>query len=314
MTWAPTGDKLVYMTKSGKLYWCNYDGTNPTLLHDYGDLPSYDLLDQMPLGDTLVVPGYLIRFTSGQPPSLQEAPDTLGVHQIRWWRSDRASGIITGGYDGSEQLVTFDVDGKRIDKRNIPYMASGVVQPGGVWFAYATEYHRAYYAPDPATVYMLNLSTNRRLQITEVGDGNSVSSWSPDGTWFLMEAFVNDTHGTLVSSDGQEWVVVTPSGGASDAVWRSDSRRLAYSVEKGGREPGCAEPCSRTSEVFIVDVPTRKKDKLDKVGSSANPNAASSMMMHPSWSPNGALMTFLSFDPDCLGCSGITPAFYLMNP
>src|SRR5438132_147183 len=52
MAWAPTGDKLLYVTQSGKLYWCNLDASNATLLQTY-DEPYRELTEQMPLGNVL---------------------------------------------------------------------------------------------------------------------------------------------------------------------------------------------------------------------------------------------------------------------
>src|SRR5215212_8607095 len=139
---APTGDKLLYMTISGGLYWSNLDGTNGTLIESYDPAANYNLLDdQMPKGNALLVPGYATQFASGKTPVISAAPDTIGISQIRWWSATRASGIggIIGGYIGGEQLVTLDATGQQVSSVNIPYIESGAVQPGGTWLAYATS-------------------------------------------------------------------------------------------------------------------------------------------------------------------------------
>ncbi len=326
ITWAPTGDKLVYVTNTGKLYWSNLDGTGATLLYNYGE-PFYNTLDQQPKGNTLLVPGYAIHFTPGQPPTMQEAPDTWGVRQIRWWSADRASGVTGGihfgGCVGCERLVTFDAEGHRLSSRGIAFMWSGAVQPGGVWLAYATGQESTgtpFIGSYPETVYLVNLNTGQRLQITEPGMGREVFSWSPDGNWFHIAANVsNSLQGVLVSANGVEQIVITPPGGNSgeDAVWRPDSRRLAFSVRIGGLEPGCGTenvpPCETTSYAYVVDVPSRQVTDSEKdPGSSINSPEA--MMMHPSWSPDGSTLSFLSFDPDCTWqCSKLSPAFYLLS-
>lgn len=303
LTWAPTGDKIVYVTSSGKLYWSNLDGTSATFLYDFGET-FYGSLDQMPLADILFVPGHRLQFPSGQPPVFYDAPAT-SLPQLRWWRADRASGVAVGTYGGGEKLVTVDANGQLVEERNIPYMASGAVQPGGNWLAYATESLRAYYGPNPGTIYLLNLQNGQRLQLTEEGQGYDVHSWSPDGRWLLMAAHPHITSyskGTVLSADGLDWLEVEPYG-LGDAVWSPDSTHFAYSVQLGGCDDGGCTP--ETSTVYIVDVLTRKFTEV------VVPGAA--QVMHPAWSPDGSRLLLLTFGPHCspMGpCSGTTPAFY----
>jgi hypothetical protein len=199
LTWAPTGDKLLYATSAGNLYWTDSDGSNPTVLHQYEPDTIWSLLDdQQPLSNTLILrhagaiqdtgrgPGHLdvVHFTPGQPPTIDEVGDTDLPFQIHWWASDRASGTVIGDYIGGEQLVTVDANGHLVNQRNIPYMYSGAVQPGGTWLAYATSQQAtstAFVGSSPQTIYLLNLNTGQRLQLTPPGMGWHVFSWSPDG-------------------------------------------------------------------------------------------------------------------------------------
>lgn len=315
LTWAPTGDKIVYVTSSGKLYWSNLDGTSATFLYDYGET-FYGSLDQMPLSNTLFIRGHILQFTPGQAPVLRDAPLTSYLWQLRWWQSDRASGVasisyVPGGYVGGDKLVTVDASGNLVEARNIPYMQSGAVQPGGEWLAYATSQQATdtpFYGSDPETVYLLNLHTGQRWQVTTPGMGFGVGSWSPDGNWFYMGADIDHAlRGVLVSADGQEWIPVTTPPGTSgyDAVWSPDSKRLAYSVELGGcEEPGCVRT-PVTSTVYIVDILARKFTEVIVPGASQG--------MRPAWSPDGSRLLLLAFDPHChipAPCSGTAPAFY----
>lgn len=145
ITWAPTGDKLIYVTGAGGLYWANLDGTNATLLHTYDPDAIWNLLaDQQPKSNTLFIPhidkstqtpglsGHLdvVRFSVGQAPTIEEVLDTRPILKIHWWSSTRASGIVRGDYIGGDKLVTLDANGHIVETRNIPYMRAGAVQPG----------------------------------------------------------------------------------------------------------------------------------------------------------------------------------------
>lgn len=327
-TWAPTGDKLLYVTNSGKLYWCNLDGSNATQIHQYAEL--YDQLEeQMPKGNTLLIrhlgqwtgegrePTHMdvIRFAVGQAPVLTEtAPLAHPPLHIHWWSPDRASGIAHTEDVGGDLLVTLDAGGTVVEERNIPYMDSGAVQPGGAWLAYATSEQTtnvAFTDSDPQTIYLLNMTTNRRLQITQSGKGYYAGSWSPDGNWFLIteEAGVR-----LVSADGLEWVTIP--GAVGNAVWSPDSKYLAFSIVTGhGTDPTGDNINSFTTDLHIVNIPVRQVSTTADV---PNMGASTNLMMDPKWAPNGSTLGLLSFDPNCHGagiggCSSLTPALFMLT-
>jgi WD40 repeat protein len=334
LTWAPTGDKFLYVTNSGNLYWANLDGSSATLLHQYEPDTIWLMLeDQQPMSNTLILghtgpiqgigrgPGHLdvVHFATGQAPTLDEVDDAGFVFQIRWWRADRASGIVRGAYVGGDQLVTLDANGHLVEQRNVPYMVAGAVQPGGNWLAYVTdqEINVPFIGSSPQTVYLLNLTTGQRKQITAAGQGNSapygVHSWSPDGNWFLMGANVNGAlRGVLVSADGQRWILVTPPGySGMDAVWSPDSKHLAFSIQSGGQDEPMSTPVPYSSEIYLVDIPAVTLTTSDDGVPGNNPTT--NPMMQPKWSPDGTQLALLSFDPACIPlCSGTSPAVYLM--
>ncbi len=324
LAFAPTGDKLVYMTISGNLYWSDIDGSNATLIDTYDPAANYSILDdQMPKGNTLFVPGYAMQFTPGQAPQITAAPATLGLSQIRWWSAIRASGVTGGplrdGYVGGEQLVTLEASGGVVSTLNVPYMETGAVKPGGQWLAYATSQQTTdtpFVGSTPQTIYLLNLLTGDRLQLTQPGMGWEVFSWSPDANWIYASAIVNgDLYGVMISADGLQWVVVTPPGHSGyDAVWSPNSSLLAFSVIDGGCD-GDTSPCPpRESQVYVVNVPERKKTSI---GTGPGPFMSSGAeMMRPKWSPDGSLLALLSFNPDCepnCPCTGLAPAYFMMN-
>lgn len=272
LIWAPTGDRLLYLTMSGDLYWSNPDGSSATLLHQYGEA-SAELEDQHPMTNTLLIyhlgqlqedgdraPTHMdvIRFTPGQPPTLQEGPDIPHTpHHLRWWSPTRASGISYAGYDGSDLLVTVDENGNVVDEINIPYMINGDVQPGGEWLAYSTTYQvtNPVDGTTPNTGYLLNLNTGQRLQVTQPG-GGSVGNWSPDGNWFLSSN--RDLGLSLVSADGHQWVRIPDLFAGMGAVWSPDSKYLAYAVLQGESSNGGDTISSWTGSVHVVNVPAKQ--------------------------------------------------------
>jgi len=329
-TFAPTGDKLVYITRSGSLYWSNLDGSQPTLITQYPEL--YDQLEeQQPQGNTLILQHLgpwnpqlqsrplthmdSIQFTLDQPPTLIEGgPTAEAPHHLHWWSPTRVSGIAHAGYLGGDDLITLDALGSLVERRNIPFMLSGAVQPGGAWLAYSTDRRHAnlsvpYSAPQ--TVYLYNLQTGQRLQITPAGQGSYVGSWSPDGAWFLMDATAGVT---LVSADGAQRIVIPH--GAADAVWSSDSTKLAWATLRG-ISPDGHKITSWTSEAYIVNIRARTVSTVALPRSTSGPDAVAGLLWKPHWSPDGTQLGFLSFDPNCPGeCSSTRPAFYLfrVNP
>ncbi len=327
--WAPTGDKLVYLT-GNKLYWCNPDGSNPTLIVQY-DEGDDELEEQMPMGNTLLIrhigrllpgggpppgraPSHLdvIRFTPGQPPTLQEGPDLPHAPmQLRWWSPTRASGVWQAGSEGGELLVTVDQDGRLVDEVNIPYMVEGQVRPGGGWLAYSTNYQvtNPIDGSSPNTGYLLNLNTGQRLQVTQAGGGGG-GNWSPDGNWFLISSNLGIA---LVSADGHQWVTIPDPAASIDAVWSPNSRYLAY-AEVNDQSPDGHVITSWTGKVHIVNVPQRKVTDVSD-GKSAAPSTDSEIMWQPKWSRDSSLISFLSFDPRCpFECSKLSPAIIHMAP
>jgi len=259
----------------------------------------------------------VIHFTAGQNPILTEVEDAGALFYINWWAPDRASGIKMGDYIGGEQLVTVDANGHTVESRNIPYMQSAAVRPGGQWVAYVTSQqitNDALKESNPETAYLLNLTTGQRLQLSPSGKAYQIYSWSPNGQWILMEACRPDACGAvLVSADRAEWLVIAPNAvyALADAAWSPDSRHLAFSRQLGGcKDSGCV---SRTSRISIINVPQRKSFELSQSEEAAGPTQ---QLLHPHWSPDGSLLTLLTFDPslsnDARAYSGSAPAIYQM--
>jgi len=327
--WAPTGDKLLYVTSAGDLYWANRDGSNATFMQHYDD--SWDPLhDQNPQANVLFirhkgsgsVQGHMdsIRFQVGQAPILQEVRGMGLLSDLHWWAPDRVSGTRMGDHLGSEALVTLNSNGNVIEERKVPYMQYGAVRPGGTWFAYVTQQapvssSGALFAGE--TAYLLNMSTEQRIQISEPGKARHLLGWSPDGSWVLLDAVVNGSCGSvLVSANGQRVVTIPQTCGhyLYDAVWSPNSTKLAFSIQSGGCDAENSQSCPpETSNLYIIDVPTRKYQKATVAGNSFR---VDDQLWHPSWSSTGSLAV-LSYDIAnklCQRqCSKINPAIYLMT-
>jgi Tol biopolymer transport system component len=317
LTWAPTGDKLLYITNSGEVYWSDVDGGNPTRV-DSSDRFVATIEDQMPLTNTLMMRQRLpqdrtrdhldvVRFTPGGAPTVEEVFSAPPVQDLHWWRPDRVSGLVNRDYSGGDFLVTLDEHARVVEERNIPYMQTGVVQPGGEWLAYSTRSQIPTGAAPGTltqTVYLLNLHTGARLQITPPGMGAAVQHWSPDGRWVLIDMLVDaQLLGVLVSVDGQEQIHLQLSVGHNthSGIWSRDGRSLAYSVQ--GSEADMLRPDGGfASQVYVVDMASRTARKV-----------ASPAVMLPSWAPDGTGLALLTFDPTCAPypCSGQAPAYYL---
>ncbi|HYP40993.1 MAG TPA: hypothetical protein VEX13_11595 [Chloroflexia bacterium] len=309
-TWAPTGDKVLYVTTSGNLYWAYLDGTGATLLHTYErDMIFDEFLVQGPMTNTLLVrhvgppqgmiraPGHIdvIRFAPGQAPTLEEVPDPGPLYDIHWWSPDRASGTLYLGYRGSQKIVTVDANGHIVEEHRIPYLQSSAVQPGGEWLAYGTGQgspNLPFYGSDSTTAYLLNLKSGRRLQISATGKGH-IWNWSPDGTWLLMADEVNGKGQAMLSSpDGQVRFIMPDFG--SFPVWSPDSTHLAF-AEIISHSPDGHVITSWDSNIFIVDIAGKTISKADISGLPRN--APSTLLpAQPQWSPDGSQLGFLALD------------------
>src|SRR5205814_606526 len=129
----------------------------------------------------------------------------------------------------------------------------------------------------PLAVYLLNLTTGQRLQVTT---GGSVGAWSPDGNWFVMSS-----HGGLrvVSPDGQQWLTVPDPFASVAAVWSPDSKYLAYARVQGLSSDG--ETINGwQGAVHIVNIPARKVSNLSEGAMRKLTPQGAALMWQPKWS------------------------------
>lgn len=327
LDWSPHGDGLIYLTVSGKLYWVDIASTKQTLLYayEYASRGFDPIRDQVPLSDVLYLvhigketdrprSGHMdmLRFTPGQPPTFEERLDLPVIWGLRWWGPDRVSGLLGRSYNstddpyiGGDRLVTLDAQGRIVEDRNIPYMQSGEVQPGGEWLAYGTGQQSTnvpFSGSEPTTGYLLNLRSGERLQVSPSGSG-SAGKWSPNGEWFMGSG--------VMSKDGQELIV--GASGSSGHTWHPDSTRFASYSFGGGCEPEGDPPCHPyETDLFIVDLPSRKQTEITEHPALKDLG----LLARPKWSPDGKLLATLVLDGPCAECppaEGEQPRIYLLS-
>lgn len=328
--WAPTSDKLLYLTNSGNLYWCLLDGSDATLLHSYGASAWHSLGHQVSRGDSLILPHEgseqkqshmdVIKFVPNQIPTISEVPGPRLLWGLHWWSSDRASGTVVGSYIGGDRFVTLDAGGNIVGDRNIPFIAKAAVQPGGEWLAYTTSPQTtdvALNGSDPGATYLLNLKDGQRRQLTS-SSGTSmpgVYNWSPDGKWLVMNgAMDRDTSVTLANLDTKEWLITDAKNMDVpvwfwDVAWSPDSTRLAFSVHLGGCDAEMHGECPPlTSTAYMLDISSHQTRRI-------NEPMSKNQLSQPQWSPDGKTLGFLSFDPKSPDpdASYTSPAIYFVS-
>jgi hypothetical protein len=324
--WSPDGLSIIYQTMGGKLYWAHRDNSNPVYIRDDGRpvlrfLANYLSLQSERLllghsfeGDT---PSYseLLRFEPGKPPTVERVPDAYFLDGIHWWRHDRASGVMlpaymdeNSRYVGGEKLITVDGKGSIVEERNVPYMHSGQVRPGGEWLAYNTDQHSTLtplLGSTPSTGYLLNLVDGRRFQFATLESG--LGTWSPDGEWLI----VGRPDGRyLMSADMQRWIKLpeelTISG---QATWSADSKMIAFSWRRGGCDSPPSPGCNRyTSHLGLVDL---RSGTFTDLTPSPEYQALGQTEV-ASWSPSGPelLLTTRVGGSDV---SLLDPAYYIVT-
>jgi Tol biopolymer transport system component len=167
-------------------------------------------------------------------------------------------------------------------------MQRASVRPGGGWLAYSTnvQVDKPLDGSTPGSAYLLNLSTGERLQLNDRGVQGSVGSWSPDGNWLLTGA-------GIVSADGRQQIKIPDPGAEIDAVWSPDSRQLAYASLRG-HSPDGHIITSWSGEVRVVNLPERTlSNPLQLPSKSANGEPELAWQVR--WSPDGALLSLLTF-------------------
>ena len=128
-------------------------------------------------------------------------------------------------------------------------------------------------------LFIMSTEGRDQKQITNDPWNHDTPSWSPDGRKI---AYVSDQNGHeviyTIDIDGTHPERLTPD--TADSIhpnWSADSKRVIYCTDDDMHPPK-----KNASEIYIVDVETKKITTIVSGGTST----------YPSWSPDGAKIVF----------------------
>jgi dipeptidyl aminopeptidase/acylaminoacyl peptidase len=176
-------------------------------------------------------------------------------------------------------------------------------------------------------LWIADVATGERHQLTTLGHSCNSAEWSPDGKWI---AFVSDRPGTLAKSPAEKrqlWVMPAGGGEAQQLTkmekgiggfdWASDSQRIAFSAV--APEPKTMKDRKESfgdyhvihadyemEHLWLVDLP--KTDEAGRVTAAGEPKELtkedSFSVEEFSFSPDGTRIAFSAAkDPDLISSS-----------
>ena len=145
--------------------------------------------------------------------------------------------------------------------------------PNGRYLVYASNENAAFY-----DIYVMNMRTQQRWQLTDHPANDTTPTWSPDGTEI---AFISNRRGTYrvykMDINGEKLNQLTKGGDDWGPSWSPDGEWIAYNT---------LQPDGKIY-LFIVSADGRNPRQLAMAGENGR---------KPAWSPDGKKIAFSTWE------------------
>ena len=194
------------------------------------------------------------------------------------WSPDRRAVVYTTYHGNNQEIVRLELDkgpGKKNRRLLVPSQTLNItpaVSPNGQWLAYASTKKR------DSDIFVMNLDTEEKIQLTKKRSAELSPTWSPDGREL---AFTSDRTGQpqiyIMRADGTKVRRLTYGGYNAAPAWSPRGDWIAYVC----RIPGYGLKVCRISV-----------DGKRRVRVTSGP--PSEIDDSPSWAPDGRHLVFSS--------------------
>lgn len=229
--WSPDGKRIAYVRQQDRgiyadLWIVNPDGSNNRQITKFKSaIPHSNNVDAQKnyVGDSSIVAG-----VSWSSDFITFASDK-GFKAMRPWIVENPDTATPGD---AKTHVMLSVAGFSIP--NDPYLQLHIedtaLSPDGKFMAF-TAVWQAQGGPQRVTqIYMLNLTSGKYSQLTELPDGAYDPSFSPDGQYLVFAGRpgfrVNDIY--TMTRDGKNITKVTDNGNARSPIFSPDGKKVAF--------------------------------------------------------------------------------------
>lgn len=130
-------------------------------------------------------------------------------------------------------------------------------------------------------LFLLDLDTGSTSRLTDTGYYEGHPAWSPDGQWLVYDAYIQDHFEVFLISMNQPSDPPTYLAGGPDnsrsPVWSPLGRQIAFVSDRSGED-----------EIWLASL-----DMVDNRFSNVS-KSPESLQNHPSWSPDGSRLAWIS--------------------
>ncbi len=174
---------------------------------------------------------------------------------------------------GLKQIFLMDADGRNV--RALP----GGLRPERTSPAWSPDGTQLAFVQDDSgnrNIYVVDLGTGRKVQLTDDIAADEGPVWSPDGTKiaFSSNRTGNDEIYVMNSTDGSNVIqLTTATRDDENPAWSPDGTRIAFDSQRDGNV-----------EVYVMNA-----DGLNQTRLTNDPNARDA---NPAWSPDGSQIAY----------------------